>query len=371
MRTLTCPRCRKPWEVGALHAGMKASCPHCHASITISAGPAAAKPAHLNGGSEPAPVATAPAITATAAYGPSSSKAPVVDETKVIDGAPPSPSPTSPSCIAEAPQLPTAAIAPPTMSPNGSTSQFPANPAPELSPEAAHESAETPSTAARPKSRRPAAIAAIAILFIVCGVAIVWRPWDLHPEKSISSWPSHQALPISEANSVESAPPKVSTPGAEAALISEAPPVDPVLQAATSQAATSRPSPPETELQRPTPSAAAIKPPSTALTPPTTQRHPQTPAPPTSTPSVIRKPTPPPTYDRSSLEPGTEGTHPITMRTLLKAGDHLHAQHEGRWYAVTVVESLDDGNVRVRWDTWGREIVGNVPRSRLRLPTKK
>ena len=364
MRTLTCPRCRKPWEVDALHAGMKAVCPNCHASITISAGPSAAKPAPMSGG----PVA-ATTVPATMAPAPATEKPaaaailPAIVPSKVNgDAAIPAVDPELPSRVS---------VTPPATALNVSASPT-ADSTSEVVARANNEATEAPTTIAGPKSRRPTVLAAIVLLVAAGGAAAIWRPWEPRPEHPVVALPSNETLPIPPAIPAPSAIEAPSTIQTSSPPLAELPPIlkTPSAEQKLPQATPSvvKPEPVTQPLSIPAP---PVKPAPIATPSRAVEQSRIVLAPPVSTASVVRKPAPPPTYNRSPLNPGTEGTEPVTPQTPLKAGEHLHGQYEGRWYAVTVVESLDDGNVRVRWDTWGKDIVGSIPRARLRLPAKK
>ena len=202
---------------------------------------------------------------------------------------------------------------------------------------------------------------------------MIWRPWNQREAQPVvAALPSNEALPIPPAIPVRTSIKAISTNQEPSPPLPELPPTikAPSAEQKLSQATPSivQPEPMTRPLSIPAPS---VKPTPSATPSRAIEQSPIVLAPPTSTTSVVRKPAPPPTYNRSPLEPGTEGTQPVTPQTPLKAGEHLHGQYEGRWYAVTVVESLDDGNVRVRWDTWGKDIVGSIQRARLRLPAKK
>lgn len=353
---------------------MKAVCPHCQASITISASPAAAKPVATSADSAVSSAARASAETTNATKATSTSAAVKVvegNESKV-SGVGTSPSaPTPSSQLADRPPA-TASSEHPAAPRNGSTIPTSANAEPKPT-EAMNAPGDVSNITAGPKSRGPAVLAAVVLLLIAGGIAAIWRPWAPSPVQTVVTSPSKSALPSNEgpanpeaASSVVSARPIASTPSIEPPRNAKTPPDVPVTPKSTPSAR--KPTP---DVSRPAPSVPAMKPSPTVPPIPTAQRLPQSAVPQASKPAAIRKPAPPPIYDRSPLNPGTEGTQPVAPKQSLKAGDHLHAQYEGRWYSVTVVETLDDGNVRVRWDTWGRDIVGNVPRSRLRLPTKK
>ncbi|MBA4017824.1 MAG: hypothetical protein C0483_11670 [Pirellula sp.] len=211
------------------------------------------------------------------------------------------------------------------------------------------------------------AIAFVLLLLVAGGVAAVWRPWDQRSEQSAVALPSNKVPPVPQASIAtptlpESTPPIVELPPA---------PVAPSPEQKLPQTSPSvvEPVPMANYSSPPIPS---VKPSSSSPSAPVLVQKPAITEPPPSTPSIVRKPgAPPPKYDRAPLAPGTEGTQPVSPQTPLRAGDHLHGQYEGRWYAVTVVESVNDGTVRVRWDTWGKDIVGSISRLRLRLPAKK
>ncbi len=367
MRTLTCPRCRKPWEVDALHAGMKAVCPNCHASITISAGPTAAKPSPASAGSGAATMAPAPAIAKPAAVN--------VPEAVKLQASGDSIPASAQAASSRAAVTPLPPVVPDSHLPtalNGSTSPVQAQPISEIVAQAKNDRTEVPFAIDRPMSRRPMAVATVALLVVAGGFAAIWRPWDQRQDPPVVALPSNEGLPIPSAipspsaieapSTLQKSPPSI----AELPLKVEPPPGEQKLPQATPSVI--KPAPVARPSNNPAPS---VKPSPTAPPTPAVVRTPTVSAPPASTTSIIRKPSPPPTYNRAPLEPGTEGTQPLTPQTPLKAGDHLHGQYEGRWYAVTVVETLDDGNVRVRWDTWGKDVIGSIPRVRLRLPAKK
>lgn len=360
MRTLTCPRCRKPWEVDALHAGMKAVCPNCHASITISAGPTAAKSSPTSVRSDGATMASAPAIAK-----PAAANLPEAVQSKASGDSISAAAQAAPSRIADTPSPPIMPAPPPPTVFNGSTSPAHVQPTREIAAQATHDFTDASAAISRPQSRRLMPLAA-ALILVAGGIAAIWRPWEQRPEQPVGDLTPNKGLPISPAASTPTTshgsplsttepPPVIKAPSTEPKLAVPTPSVikpDPVAKPSNNSVPSVKPLP----TASPTPSIAQPR----AVS-----------APPAATLPTIRKPAPPPTYNRAPLEPGSEGTQAVTPQTPLKAGDHLHGQYEGRWYAVTVVETLDDGNVRVRWDTWGRDIVGGIPRNRLRLPTKK
>ena len=60
----------------------------------------------------------------------------------------------------------------------------------------------------------------------------------------------------------------------------------------------------------------------------------------------------------------------VTGETVLKANDPLQAYRGGKWHDVKVIETLDDGQVKIHWIGFGSELDQPFSRARLRLVPK-
>jgi hypothetical protein len=359
MRKLTCPRCRQAWEVEAVRAGMKAVCPHCQATITIAAPPVkpspqtAAAPA-VAAPTVPAwaPVAEKPVSVAPVSVAPKSSEAAAVQRHPQAVVAPVVPRPVESSTLSEA-----ARAVPP------------AGVAESKSPAAA---AEGPPYS-RTKSKVPLFAAAVGLMIAVGVAAFVWRPWSPNDrdsnDQTAAETPREDDAKPTPTVTVPDAPPTVAVPEAvpaprDEAVIDEgnnAASVPPELGPSELVPPNAEPtaSPPNTATPRPSTTAVPI------VTVPQPAPQPRATA---STPSQATAAASRLVYDKAPIPAGSEGAEAVSPRTTVRTGQRLHAEFQGKWYDVTVVEGLADGNVRVRWETWGRDIVGNVPRNRLRIP---
>ena len=58
----------------------------------------------------------------------------------------------------------------------------------------------------------------------------------------------------------------------------------------------------------------------------------------------------------------------VTADTELHVGQPVQVAWNGSWYAATVLELMDDGQVRIHYEGWSDNYDEVVPRSRIRAP---
>lgn len=353
MRKLTCPRCRQAWEVEAVHAGMKAVCPHCQATITIAAPPVKSATQTTSSPSiavptvpGPAPVAAKPMSVEPASVALKSPDVPRVEGLPLT-------------------VLPSAATPPVESSPYSHAAQAVPSTGVAQSTSPAHAVEGPP--AARKKSKVSLA-AAVGLLIVVGVAAFVWRPWlpndRASTDQTAAVTPRDDDAHPTHTITMPDAPPTVALPEA-----GPAPQDETVIDEGNNAAAVpSELMPPQAEPTSSSPDITAPSPRPSAVPIVTVPQPTPQPRATVSTPSQATAASSRLVYDKAPIPAGSEGAEAVSPRTTVRTGQRLHAEFQGKWYDVTVVEGLADGNVRVRWETWGRDIVGNVPRNRLRIP---
>jgi hypothetical protein len=324
---------------------MKAVCPHCQATITIAAPPVKSA----------TQTTSSPSIAAPTVPGPASVAA--------------KPMSVEPASVAlKSPDVPRVEALPLKVLPNAAHSH-----AAQTLPPTGDSESTSPAQAvegppyARKRSKVPLVAAAVGMLIVVGVAALVWRPWLPNDRDSIDKTAAVTSRG-DDANrtpvvTVPEAPANVAVP--EAAPTSRDETADDdgdqtiaVPSEIASPQVVPTASRPNIAAPRPSPSVPIVTAPQPTPQPRAT----------VSTPSQTAAGTSRLVYDKAPIPAGSEGAEAVTAQTTVRTGQRLHAEFQGKWYAVTVVEGLADGNVRVRWETWGRDIVGNVPRNRLRIP---
>ena len=172
---------------------MKAVCPNCQASITISAGPAATKPTPASTSSSAAP-AIHPAPVSTNATPPNATTPRSSAAVAIAPATPLHPAPASEARPAVAPVAAPANVA---------------NSLPERQPfqeDSVESKADAPSvgtsTITAPASKRPLVLAAV-ILLLAAGVAVaVWRPWEHSAARDTAAVPTNEERTIPSSSSV-------------------------------------------------------------------------------------------------------------------------------------------------------------------------
>jgi len=406
--------------VEAVQAGMKAVCPHCQASMTIASAPPGKSGIH--GPAKPATPQTSAASGIPSSPSTAPSPRPVKPEeprTKPAEKIESAPAPAAQQAPPSEPKrivLPAETALPPPSLADATTAQKPigaklsaATRSDATLPAGISESrsailipnADAPVELPR-RAKAPLVLALIALVgFAAAGM--YWQPWKLFLSDAQTAYRGDETAPPST-DSVSTAPPGIQippdvirprsndlTPSTDTAATPltvartstsdvSATPIPAAKKLPPPTASTSATpvviavaSPPAPAATIPSPSGAGPVAANSIVAPTATAKSIATPnakadaaisASPTSASITTTKAG---VYDRAPLPPGTEGTQPVGPTARLKAGDRLHAQYDGKWYAVTVVGTLDDGKVRVRWDTWGADYVGNIGRDKLRV----
>ena len=416
MRTLVCPRCRGKWQVEAVQAGMKAVCPHCQASMTIASAPPGKSGVHGVAKATPPQISAAPGLPSSLSTAPSSPPAKAKESTEKTEPVPAPAVQHAPPAERKPVVLPEDTTLPPHSLAESTTAQKPVG---------AKSSAAVRSDAALPigisESRsavlipnadaaveptRRAKAPLVLVLITLAGLAAAsayWQPWklllsdaDTAHRGDETAGPSVDRVPtpppktlipptavVPRNNDVATATNTAATPLSVARpSVSDvsAPPIPaaaelppPKVSVSATPVLIAASSPPAPAATKPSPSGAGPVAVKSIVAPTASAKSIATPnakagAAISTSPTSASVTTPKAgVYDRAPLPPGTEGTQPVGPTARLKAGDRLHAQYDGKWYAVTVVGTLDDGKVRVRWETWGADYVGNIGRDKLRV----